>query len=76
MVTRWRATRSHSRAVSGTSGEPSYNTRVAPLACVPKAASGPITQPMSVIQQNESPSEMSNEYATSVATLIVKPACV
>ena len=33
-------------------------------------------QPMSVIQQNVSPTPTSNEYATSLATFTVNPAWV
>ncbi len=50
IVTRWRSTEAHSRLGSGKSGAPSYITIVAPSACEPTIASGPMIQPMSVNQ--------------------------
>ena len=47
-----------------------------PQACAPKIDSGPMIQPMSVIQQNVRPGAISKPYATSLATLTRKPAWV
>ena len=46
------------------------------MAWVPNTDSGPMIQPMSVIQQNTPPGLTSNEYATSLAVFTRKPACV
>ena len=42
------------------SGAPSYSSSVPPLACVPMTDSGPMIQPMSVIQVKTSPRCRSN----------------
>src|SRR6266508_721747 len=76
IVTPCRSTSRHSRPRSGTSGEPSYSSSVATLACVPMIESGPMIQPMSVTQQNTPPGFTSNEYATSLATFTRNPAWV
>ena len=72
-LTRWRSTNAHSRSGPGTSGAPSYNTSVPPLASVPTISHGPMIQPMSVSQNSRSPARRSIWNATSSAIFTRNP---